>query len=70
MNWVGSEQTVRIGARGSDKTEQSGWEQEDRRGELVITEMSGRLTRDEEERRVDVLRRKREKGVRVMGSRP
>ena len=67
MDWVGSEQTVRIGARGSDKTEQSGWEQEERRGELVITEMSGRLTRDEEERRGDVLRRKREMGGKGVG---
>ena len=66
LNWVISDQTYQVGERGSYQTYQSGRYQEERRGEFVIAEMSGRLTRDEEERRGNFLRRKRERGG-VMG---
>ena len=50
-DWVGSDNIERVGSRGSYQTEQSGRKQEEQRGELVIAEISGRLTRYEEERR-------------------
>ena len=62
-DWVGSERTDRIGSGGSDPKQSRAYESK-KSGEenLSFAEMSGGLTRDEEARRGNILRRKRERG--------